>query len=215
VTRHTADRGEETRQRLLEAAVRLFAAEGFARVTVRDICRAADTNVAAVNYHYGDKFGLYMAVVRAAVDAMWNLNELAMQSDAMAPEDKLRHYIETYVTKLTEFSGPATWIHRLMQHEMAEPTPAASWIVEHAIRPRLRYLGGVLAEMLDVSPTDERVRWCVVNVQAQCLSFLPNGIRSLAMSDWPPITPAGIEAIVDYLMTYSVAGIRAMARAER
>jgi AcrR family transcriptional regulator len=211
VRRHAPERGEETRQRLLDAAITLFAAEGFARVTVRDICRAADTNVAAVSYHFGDKFGLYMAVVRAAVDAMWDLNELAMQPESATPEERLRHYIGTYVTKLVEFGGPASWIHRLMQHEMAEPTPAASWIVENAIRPRLRYLAGVLSRLLHVPPTDERVRWCVVTIQAQCLSFLPNAIRARALSDWPPITADGIDAIVDYLMTYSLAGIRAMA----
>ena len=50
---------QETRQRLLEAAARLFAARGFTHVTVREICNAANANVAAVNYHFGDKLGLY------------------------------------------------------------------------------------------------------------------------------------------------------------
>ena len=42
-------------------AARLFAERGFARVTVRDICRKARANVAAVNYHFGGKHGLYTA----------------------------------------------------------------------------------------------------------------------------------------------------------
>jgi AcrR family transcriptional regulator len=208
------ERGEETRQRLLETAIQMFAADGFAKVTVRDICRAAETNVAAVNYHYGDKFGLYMAVVRAAVAAMWNVNDLAVQSDGMGAELRLRQYIATYVARLTEFKGPANWIHRLMQHEMAEPTPAAEWIVDHAIRPRLRYLAGMLAELLNVPLTDERVRWCVVMIQSQCLSFLPNGIKALAMRDWPPLNSDGLEKVVDHIMTFSLAGIRALARPE-
>jgi TetR/AcrR family transcriptional regulator, regulator of cefoperazone and chloramphenicol sensitivity len=205
-----APRGEETRQRLLETAIRLFAADGFARVTVRDLCRAANTNLAAVNYHYGDKFGLYMAVARAAVDVMWSVTDLTMPPDSETPERKLRHYVQTYVSKLTDFKGAASWIHRLMQHEMAEPTPAAAWIVEHAIRPRLRYLSGVVGELLGAPPTDERVRWCVVMIQSQCLSFMPNAIRSLAMSDWPQPVPTDVDAIVDYIMTFSLAGIQAM-----
>jgi AcrR family transcriptional regulator len=211
-TADAASRGVETRQRLLETAIQMFAADGFAKVTVRDICRAAETNVAAVNYHYGDKFGLYMAVVRAAVGAMWNPNDLTMQSDSVVPEQRLRHYIGTYVTKFTELKAPANWIHRLMQHEMAEPTPAAAWIAEQAIRPRLRYLAGILAELLNVPLTDERVRWCIVMIQAQCLSFLPNTFRSLAMSDWPPVVSAGLDGVVDHIMTFSLAGIRALAR---
>jgi TetR/AcrR family transcriptional regulator, regulator of cefoperazone and chloramphenicol sensitivity len=180
-------------------------------VTVRDLCRAANTNLAAVNYHYGDKFGLYMAVARAAVDVMWSVNDLTMPSDAEAPEQKLRHYIQTYVSKLTDFKGAGTWIHRLMQHEMAEPTPAAAWIVEHAIRPRLRYLAGVVGELLDAPPTDERVLWCVMMIQSQCLAFLPNAFRSLATSDWPQSVMNSVDAIVDHIMTFSLAGIGAMA----
>ena len=40
---------QETRQRLLDAAARLFAEHGFEKVTVRDICKEAGANVAAVN----------------------------------------------------------------------------------------------------------------------------------------------------------------------
>lgn len=56
--------GDATRKRLLEAARHLFSERGFAAVTVRDITRAARTNVAAINYHFGGKLGLYEAVRR-------------------------------------------------------------------------------------------------------------------------------------------------------
>jgi AcrR family transcriptional regulator len=208
-----ASRGEDTRQRLLETATQLFADAGFAKVTVRDICRAADTNLASVNYHYGDKFGLYMAVVRTAADVMWSLNDLTMQPESISPEVKLRHYIRTYITRITDFSGPAAWIHRLMHHEMSEPTPAAAWIVEHAIRPRLTYLAGVIAELLHVSPDDRRVRHGVQSVQALCLSVLPNPFRTLVLSDWPGGSDDdGIEAVVEYIMTFSLGGLRAIER---
>ena len=57
----------ETRERLIEAGERLFAQQGFKRVTVREICRAARANVAAVNYHFGDKLGLYREVLQGAI----------------------------------------------------------------------------------------------------------------------------------------------------
>src|SRR6185436_11294059 len=47
----------DTRQRLIDAAARLFADQGFENVTVREICKASQANVAAVNYHFGDKAG--------------------------------------------------------------------------------------------------------------------------------------------------------------
>ncbi|MGA9754367.1 MAG: TetR family transcriptional regulator, partial [Desulfobaccales bacterium] len=53
----------ETRQRLLEAAGEVFAKKGFRNTTIREICRRARANLAAVNYHFGDKERLYLAVL--------------------------------------------------------------------------------------------------------------------------------------------------------
>ncbi len=73
-----ADR--ETRDRLLRAGERLFAERGFKKVTVREICRAAGANVAAINYHFGDKLGLYREVMKTAIDAMRATNDAARKA---------------------------------------------------------------------------------------------------------------------------------------
>src|SRR6185503_1763624 len=64
------ERDRETRERLIESATRLFAERGFGKVTVREICKAARANVAAVNYHFGGKTGLYDEVVQSAIRTM-------------------------------------------------------------------------------------------------------------------------------------------------
>ncbi|PWE17922.1 TetR/AcrR family transcriptional regulator [Marinicauda salina] len=66
-------RGEKTRERLLDAAERLFAEKGFHGVTVRAIARAADADPALVAYYFGGKRELFDAVLlRRAVE----LNEI-------------------------------------------------------------------------------------------------------------------------------------------
>src|SRR6218665_111665 len=49
--------------RLVEAAEKLFAEKGFEAVSVRDITKEAGANVAAVNYHFGSREGLVVAVI--------------------------------------------------------------------------------------------------------------------------------------------------------
>ena len=56
----------KTRQRVLEAAVEGFAEHGFRKATVRNICKRANANVAAINYHFRDKEGLYTSVLQYA-----------------------------------------------------------------------------------------------------------------------------------------------------
>ena len=67
----------ETRERLLAAAGRLFAEQGYAATSLRDITRVADANVAAVNYHFGSKEGLLLASLHATLDP---INEERMRA---------------------------------------------------------------------------------------------------------------------------------------
>lgn len=57
----------DTRERLLEAAERLFARNGYAGTSLRQVTRAADANIAAVNYHFGSKEQLLTAVLDRVV----------------------------------------------------------------------------------------------------------------------------------------------------
>ena len=60
---------DPTREKLLEAAGPIFANRGYQATTIREICAAAGANVAAINYHFGDKLGLYTEVLQQSVRA--------------------------------------------------------------------------------------------------------------------------------------------------
>jgi AcrR family transcriptional regulator len=207
----TIPRDTETRDRLLKAAERLFADRGFKKVTVRDICRAARANVAAVNYHFGDKLGLYREVMQSAIDGMRGTNDAAREAGAgQPPEEQLRRYISIFVDRVLTPGNDA--IHRLINREMNDPTPALDALVEQGVRPRVEYLSGLIAAIIGCDPTDQSVLRCVASVQAQTLAYMPNPIATrLGLANKP--TAANLRDIADHIAEFSLAGVHAVGRA--
>jgi len=202
-----------TRARLLDAAQRQFSERGFKRVTVRDICRAAKANVAAVNYHFGDKLGLYREVLQAATDAMRATNDAAREAGkGQPPEEELRRYISVFLHRVLPAGTEA--VHRLITREMNDPTPALDTLVEQGVRPRVEYLSGVIGRILACAPHDERVLRCVASVQAQAVAYFPNPIAARLGFAFKP-TPAEIDKAAHHIATFSIAGVRAVGRSAR
>ncbi len=193
-----------------EAAARLFAERGFKKVTVRDICRAARANVAAVNYHFGDKLGLYREVLQEAIAVMRETSEESMRAaDDASAEERIRNYIRVYVRNIVG-RGRDSWIHRIMQHEQQDPTPALDMVVEQAIRPRIIYLCGCVAELLGCGPMEDRVLLAVASIQGQCLIYLHTAI-SARLIPGAKGESFDIETLANHIAEFSLAGLRGMA----
>ena len=77
----------ETPERLMEAAGWVFAEKGFRNATIRDICKRAGANIAAVNYHFGDKEHLYIEVIKYAHRTLVKYQtDLGLDDNASAEE---------------------------------------------------------------------------------------------------------------------------------
>ena len=211
-------RDRETRDRLLSAAARLFASRGFKRVTVRDICRNARANVAAVNYHFGDKLGLYREVLQTAVNTMRSTLEVAQKAGEHGDaEARLRAYIFVYLERVLG-SAPDGWIHRLMARELVDPTPALDLIVQRAIRPRMVYLSTLVGELLARPIDDLTVMRCAHSIHALCVSVIPNPVTTRLHQDFSVTLERGacvdmsqaVAALADHIATFSLAGVRSM-----
>ncbi len=200
----------ETRDRLLHAAERLFADRGFKHVTVREICRAARANVAAINYHFGDKLGLYREIVQTAIEHMRATTEAAKEAGVgHAPDEQLRRYILIVNRRLLAATdGP---LHRVIAREMYDPTPAIDELVEQGLRPRLDYLISVVARVLDSDPGDPRVMRCAASINVQTIAYLPNPIAERVGM---PVKLTGnrIEEVASHIAEFSLAGLDAIRR---
>jgi hypothetical protein len=95
-----------------------------------------------------------------------------------------------------------------MAHELNDPTPALDMVVKQVIKPRMAYLGSVIAALIGCRANDPRVEHSVMSVQAQCLVLLNDKIASR----FHPfqITPKRLEQVADHITTFSLAGIQAL-----
>lgn len=60
----------DTRERLVQAAMQVFAEHGYGDVATRDLARAAGVSLSAIGYHFGSKLDLYRAAARRAAEMM-------------------------------------------------------------------------------------------------------------------------------------------------
>ena len=87
-----------TRERLLSAATSLFSQKGFAGASVRDICTAAEANIASINYYFGSKDALYSEVVQAVCEASDPGHAMpCLADDPSDPEGLLAAWIKWFV----------------------------------------------------------------------------------------------------------------------
>jgi len=195
-----------TRERLLQAGARLFAARGYAHVTIRDICAAAGANIAAVNYHFPGKAGLYHEVVGRAIARLQRSTTVARSHEtAESPEQRLHEYIRATIA----FEPADDWIHRLVSRELSEPTAALDRILQEVVRPHLAHLQGIVVELLGCGDDDPRAARAAFSIHAQCLT-LRNA--HVAAQLYPVATEPSLDALVDHITEFSLAGLWAMAR---
>src|SRR5271170_8521969 len=200
---------DATRHQLLEAAGEVFAEAGFRNATVREICQRAGANVAAINYHFGDKETLYTEVLRYAHGKALEKYPplLGVAADA-PPEKKLRAFVKSLLLRIFD-TGPTAWHGKLMSREMIEPSAALDSLIEERIRPMSSVLWKIIAEILDCPPTDERVLRCAFSVVSQCVFY--NHCRPAVAKLFPQLLPqdaAGIEELAKHITRFSLAAMK-------
>ena len=161
---------DTTRERIAEAAGEIFAERGFDGTTVRDICQRAGANIAAVNYHFGDKQRLYVeAVVRAH---RWRMEQARLPewSEDTPAEAKLLDFITTFFRRV--FTGPDnTWHTKLMMREMSNPSEACAELVQSSIRPQFEILQSILRDLMPSDTSDDKLRLTAFSIVGQCLFY--------------------------------------------
>lgn len=211
-----------THQRLLDVAAEVFAEHGFQGATIREICLRAEANVAAVNYHFGDKEGLYREVFRYTSRlALETFPPFVSGQDAVAPTERLRHFVRAFLQKV--MAEDRTALHgKLMAHEMIRPTAALDGVFQEAIRPQAEHLGRLVREIAETHAgsvqwegrpsrtvfTEQELKRCCLSIVGQILFYKHCRPIVLRINEHFGTEPDTLDALTDHITLFSIAGIR-------
>jgi AcrR family transcriptional regulator len=198
---------EVTRARLLEAAAEIFADVGYQQAKIREICARADANIALINYHFGDKMGLYTEVLRYSVKTSHSEAIRRALDQGGSPEELLRGMIKARMRGMGS-RELADRQFRIVLHELAHPTPALGRVLDNVIRPIYKRVLELIGGMIGLPADAEKTRLCTHSVMGQIMIYVLAGpvLKRL----WPELkmTPAQLDRMADHIADFSLAYLR-------
>ena len=206
---------DTTKARILEAAGNVFAQKGFEAGTVREICQSAGVNLAAINYHFGDKRRLYLAAVSHAFSSRQDEMGVSEWPPGTPAEERLRGWVGAMMERLLgEDRQP--WHMQLMMREVASPDVACEALVKEYIRPHFEYLTAILKDLLPAEVSEERLALLVFSLVGQGLFYrFSQPIMRLLMGEpsYATMTP---QVLAEHVTTTMLAalGVRPAVGAE-
>jgi TetR/AcrR family transcriptional regulator, regulator of cefoperazone and chloramphenicol sensitivity len=202
-----ADQSDDTRARLLKAAIDVFAERGYENSTIREICSRAGANVALIHYHFGDKLELYTEVLRFSMTCGVPAPQPANFS-LSDPEHALRNVIGAMVERVLQTSDQADLRYRLMLHEFAQPSTATPRVVQEVMRPMYDRLREIVGAILGLPADHEKTRLSAHSVIGQIAHYARSApmLRTL----WPEMKMTEVQRsqIATHITEFSLAYLR-------
>jgi AcrR family transcriptional regulator len=207
---------QDTKQRLLDAAERLFAEVGYEQASMRALTTAAGVNLAAANYHFGSKAGLLQAVLRRRVGPvnaarMAALDALDACGGTPTVEDVLSAFLRPVVHCAEVFEGgPDSTFRRCIGRLTSMPGEHSALIgqvFQEVVERTLRALGEALPHL-----PEEDLHWRFQFTLGGLLTVISDPER-MHMISGGRCDPNDADAFLDQLLAFSVGAFRAPATA--
>ena len=204
---------DTTKESIMAVAMRLFAEKGLKLVTVREICKAANVNVALVNYHFRNKSGLYQACLERLFHENTGDELCAIDadvSDARSWRNAVRGWIFGVSRALRNPQGGISLAAGFFRQEIANPSSMCSLVRERYVVPVQNSLRRLIAMAVD--DAHEQCRWADSIWSQLCVNVLRD-------SSWDPLfRPADVEAsgwsesVADFVYRQVMGGMKYRAK---
>ena len=203
----SADSESSTRERLLNAAGECFAEHGFHGATIREISQRAHANVAAVNYHFGDKYKLYEAVLLEAINyAEDRFRAVREQSGTLRAAQRLHDIVGALLMGGLDPERPE-WHCKLLCIEMADPGPALETLFAKSISGRFAMLRQIISELLSPPGDASEVTLLAFSVLGQGLFYLRSRQMLPQMVPWLELDREALEMLTAHITEFSLEAI--------
>lgn len=143
----------EARERLLLAGLRLFARQGYARTSTRELAEAAHVNVAAISYYFGDKAGLYRAAFFEPLGCTAGEGAGRCSDTATSLDDAIHGFYAGFLETLKQ-GDVSRLCMKLRFRELLEPTGLWDEELAQGIQPMHDALLAVLCRHFDLAAPD-------------------------------------------------------------
>jgi len=202
--------GVEARNRLLDAALSLFADKGYSKTSTREIAQAAQVNIASISYYFGDKEGLYKAVF---TDPRSNPSVPPEQLDNTSQplEWAMGNLMRSFVEPLKQ-GQMLQQCMRLHFREMLEPTGVWQNEVECNIKPAHHALASALSRHLGLAQADDEIHRLVLAISGLGVMLHIGADVILAMRPQLLASPAALDQYAERLVVYAMDLVNAEAQ---
>jgi len=201
----------DTRERLLTVGGEIFARSGFDSATVREICTLAGANVAAVNYHFGDKQGLYRATFLHYFEAGLKAYPPDFGvTHGDPPAELLRAFVRSFFLRLFDASKPQ-WFAELILREMIKPTGVLDELVDRQMVHMRDRLVNIVRAIAGARLSDQQVFQVCSSIVGQVVFH--KHCRPIISRMWPnhaQYSKSEVDALADHVWMFSLAGLEAM-----
>lgn len=193
-------RGDETRERIIDAAVKLFGERGFSAASTRDIATAAGVNAPALQYYFENKEGLYQACAEfIASDLTAHFTPVMKQARAALKNDSgtdvlIEALLAIHAVMLDRVlvQSNASAQRLFLARELAgEEPPVASKLLNQQVKqPFYKVATAMLSRITGVGANDPITRIRLLTLKGQMMPFYHPPGACLEVLGWKEIDAA-------------------------
>ncbi len=219
----TYARGEDTRRRLIEAAIEAFGAYGYDATSTRRLAEQAGTTLPSIQYYFGGKEGLYRAAVEHIAQSMnERMAPVAERVYAALESPKLRRadllallgeMLDAFVALMVGGAEDRDSRKRFLTRAELEGSAVLDTFRDSILRHVAQPSAALIGRLLDQPPTDEAVMLRTIAIVGQVSVFCHFGARRAL--GWDKFTDERVRAVQGLVRQHAEAILDAAVRKKK